>query len=117
MTDLLVGAEELQGFVAALLEAVGVAGEDARITADVLVAADLRGHESHGVARLEEFYVRPIQAGEIAARASLSVVQETAATLALDAGNGLGQPACKRAMELCIARARHAGACIATVRR
>src|SRR5579883_515312 len=116
MNETVVDAARLRAFVADILVAVGVKAADAAITADVLVTADLRGHESHGVARLEQFYVRPLQTGEIAARAELTVLHERAATLALDANNGLGQPAGARAMEMCIARAREAGSCIATVR-
>lgn len=117
MDEVVVAADALRAFVAAVLGAVGVGEEDARIAADVLVAADLRGHESHGVARLESFYVRRIQCGQIDPRARLAVLRERAATLALDAQNGLGQPAAYHAMEMCIARARHAGSCVATIRR
>lgn len=116
MNDVVVRADELQAFVSAVLRAVDVDEEDAAITADVLVAADLRGHESHGVARLEHFYVRRLQTGRVAARAALTIQRDTAATLLLDAGNGLGHPATKRAMDLCIARARTAGMCMASIR-
>ena len=69
------------------------------------------------MARLEAFYVRPIQEGRIKPRARTVVLRQTAATAALDAAGGLGQPAARRAMELCIVRARQAGTCVATVRR
>jgi LDH2 family malate/lactate/ureidoglycolate dehydrogenase len=116
VSDVRVGAEELRAFVAALLEAVGATADDARITADVLVASDLRGHESHGVARLEKYYVRTVQNGLIDGQAQLKVLHETAATIVFDAGNGLGQPATKRAMDACIAKARTAGMCIGSIR-
>jgi L-2-hydroxycarboxylate dehydrogenase (NAD+) len=115
--DVLVDAGSLQRFVAAVLEAVGITREDAAITADVLVTADLTGHESHGVARLEGQYVRPVQTGQIRAGGGLVTVRETAATLVLDADNGLGHPAAKHAMDRCIAKARDAGTCVAVVRR
>ena len=116
MEDVLVEAASLRRFVAEVLETVGMDGEDAGIAADVLVAADLRGHESHGVARLEGHYVRHLQSGRIRPRAALQTVRGTASTLVLDAGNGMGHPAARRAMELCIARARQAGSCVALVR-
>jgi len=53
LDDILVDSDSLRSFSAALLVAVGVSEEDAAIAADVLVTADLTGHESHGVARLE----------------------------------------------------------------
>jgi L-2-hydroxycarboxylate dehydrogenase (NAD+) len=117
LDDILVDSDSLRSFSAALLEAVGVSEEDAAITADVLVTADLTGHESHGVARLEGMYVRPVQTGRIRADAKLITLRETAATLVLDADNGLGQPASKRAMDLCVAKAREAGTCVAVIRR
>jgi LDH2 family malate/lactate/ureidoglycolate dehydrogenase len=116
LDDILVDSDSLRSFSAALLVAVGVSEEDAAIAADVLVTADLTGHESHGVARLEGQYVRPVQSGRIRADAKLTTLRETAATLVLDADNGLGQPATKYAMDLCIAKAREAGTCVAVVR-
>lgn len=116
MSDVWIGAAELRADAAALLQAAGATEEDARITAEVLVASDLRGHESHGVARLEPYYVRPLLRGVINARPQMTVRHETAATIVIDADNGLGQPAAKRAMDRCIAKAREAGICMASVR-
>jgi L-2-hydroxycarboxylate dehydrogenase (NAD+) len=116
LIDVRVRAEDLRTFVAGLLEAAGASEEDACIAADVLVASDLRGHESHGVARLEKYYVRPLLSGLIDRAAQLTVRHETAATIAFDAKNGLGQPATKRAMDACIAKARTSGLCVASIR-
>jgi LDH2 family malate/lactate/ureidoglycolate dehydrogenase len=116
ITEVRVDAQKLRGFVTALVAACGAPEEDARILADVLLASDLRGHESHGVARLERFYVRPLLAGRIDPHATLTVQHETAATLLFDARNGLGQPATKRAMDACIEKARTSGMCIASIR-
>jgi len=114
--DVFVDAMALRRFVADVFAAVGMAGDDAAIAADVLVTADLRGHESHGVARMERYYVRPMQSGQIQARAALVTVRETAATLVLDAQNGMGHPAARHAMDFCIAKAREAGTCVAVIR-
>ncbi len=46
----------------------------------------------------------------------MKVINETVATLALDAGNGLGMPSGYRAMQRCIAKARESGAAVTTVR-
>src|ERR1700682_3852644 len=80
----------LKRFVATVLEKVGVVSEDAAIVADVLVAADMRGVESHGVARLEAYYVSRIRAGHMAAKPNVQTVRETPTSLLVDAGNGLG---------------------------
>jgi LDH2 family malate/lactate/ureidoglycolate dehydrogenase len=98
------------------LTAVEVTSSDARDVADVLVAADLRGVESHGIARLETFYVRRIEAGVVNARPVYTTLSDQPAQFALDAGNGLGHPAGKFAMSKTIEKARTHGAAFATVR-
>jgi LDH2 family malate/lactate/ureidoglycolate dehydrogenase len=107
---------DLKGFVARVLEKVGVAPADAVIVADVLVAADLRGIESHGVARLESYYVSRIRAGQIDPTPTLSTVRETATSLLIDAGNGLGHPVSKRTMERLLDKAAVSGAAFGAVR-
>jgi LDH2 family malate/lactate/ureidoglycolate dehydrogenase len=103
-------------FIVRALTAVDVSEDDARDAADVLVAADVRGVESHGIARLDHFYVARIQAGAVNPRPTYSVVRETPTLLNFDAGNGLGHPASKRAMERTIAKARDQGVAWAAVR-
>ncbi len=115
-TDVWVDAATLRDVAGALLRAAGATDEDAGIAAAVLIASDLRGHESHGVSRLERYYVRPLLAGKIKARPQAVVRHETAATIVIDADNGLGQPAAAKAMDRCIAKARDAGICIATIK-
>src|SRR4030088_2857977 len=89
----------LKSFVSTVLEKVGVTPADAAIVADVLVAADLRGIESHGVARLESYYVSRIRAGELDPIPKVTTARETATSILVDAGNGLGHPSAKRTME------------------
>ncbi len=108
-------AAELNAFVTRALEATGARGEDAQLVANVLVASDVRGIESHGVARLEGFYVDRIRDGVIDARANASVLRETPTTLAVDANNGLGHPVSVRTMQRTIEKARETGAAFATV--
>jgi LDH2 family malate/lactate/ureidoglycolate dehydrogenase len=103
-------------FIVRALAAVNVAEDDARDVADVLVAADLRGVESHGIARLETFYVRRIEAGVVNARPNATVLCDRPTQFALDGGNGLGHPAGKRAMRAAIEKARGNGIAFATVR-
>ncbi len=110
------GEPRLKSFVSAVLEKVGVAPRDAAVVADVLVAADLRGIESHGVARLESHYVSRIRAGRIVAKPEVTTVRETATSLVVDAGNGLGHPAAKATMERVLAKAQESGAAFGSVR-
>lgn len=94
----------------------GISAEDAAIAADVLVSADMRGVDSHGFIRLQSYYGSRLAKGLIDPKAPLTVVTETAATLAMDAHNGLGHPAGVKTMRMCIEKARHSGVALATVR-
>jgi len=106
----------LRTFVTTVLEKVGVPAEDAATVADVLVAADLRGVESHGVARLESYYVSRIRAGQLDPHPELKTVRETRASVLTDAGNGLGHPAGKRTMDRVLEKAAQNGAAFGAVR-
>lgn len=113
---IIVSADDLQAYVVRFMRRFHVPETDARIAADVLVAADLRGIESHGVIRLQSYYGTRLRRGLIDPQARLAVIHETSATLALDGGNGLGQPIAHRAMTRCIEKANSAGAAFVTVR-
>jgi L-2-hydroxycarboxylate dehydrogenase (NAD+) len=110
-----VQAERLKDFCVRVFEKMGVPEEDAHITTDVLVAADLRGVDSHGVARLRR-YKDGLRDGVMVARPEVRVVTDTPATALIDAGAGLGQPVSHRAMERAIQKARDVGAGFVTVR-
>ena len=91
-------------YVARLLVRLGVPEADAEVTADVLVSADLRGIDSHGVARARR-YVQGLRDGVMVARPEIRVVRETGVTALLDGGAGLGQVVGVRAMRLAIDKA------------
>ena len=110
-------AATLRGFAARALEVVGVDADDASLVGEVLVASDLRGIESHGVARLEGFYVDRIRDGRIDPQAVATTLRETPTSLSVDANNGLGHPVGVRTMRRTIEKAQRAGCAIATVRR
>jgi LDH2 family malate/lactate/ureidoglycolate dehydrogenase len=107
--------EALLDFCVQVFEKAGVTSEDARVTADVLVQANLRGIDSHGVARLAR-YVNGLRDGVMLAQPEEKVVVETPTTVTLDAGAGLGQPVSHRAMNMVIDKAREYGCGFATVR-
>ncbi|HSR34108.1 MAG TPA: Ldh family oxidoreductase [Anaerolineae bacterium] len=111
----IVSAETLLNFCVRVFEKMGVPGEDAQITADVLVQANLRGIDSHGVARLAR-YVNGLRGGVMLAQPEEKVVVETPTTITLDAGAGLGQPVSYRAMRAAIEKAKAYGCGFATVR-
>jgi L-2-hydroxycarboxylate dehydrogenase (NAD+) len=114
-STLRVQAKTLSDFCVQVFRRVDVAEDDARIAADILVTADLRGVSSHGVAHLRR-YVNGIQAGTIVARPSEKVVTETPVAAAIDAGAGLGMPVSYRAMQKAIQKACEAGVGFVSVR-
>ncbi len=110
-----VRADVLDGFCVRVFEMLGVASEDAHITAEVLVAADLQGIASHGVAHLKR-YADALRAGTIVARPEIRVVIESPTTATIDAGAGLGPPAAYRAMKKAIEKALALGTGFVAVR-
>jgi LDH2 family malate/lactate/ureidoglycolate dehydrogenase len=103
--DLRVSPTVLKSFCSEALEKLNVPSEDAQVTAKVLVEADLRGIDSHGVARMSR-YVSGIQQGMMRPRAKPRVVHETGSTATIDADAGLGQPVSFKAMQLAMSKAR-----------
>ncbi|HET89715.1 MAG TPA: Ldh family oxidoreductase [Chloroflexi bacterium] len=114
-TPVLVQVESLKDFCVQVFLKMDVPEEDARITTDVLVNADLRGIDSHGVARLRR-YVNGLRDGMMVARPETRAVTETPTTALIDAGGGLGQPVSHRAMEQAIEKAQEYGCGFVTVR-
>lgn len=101
--------QALQAFVARVYTKLGVPQTEAQTAAEIAVAADLRGVDSHGVEMLprKADYIRR---GLINPKADIKVERESPATTLLNGDNGLGEVASKRAMEMCIQKAKAAGA-------
>lgn len=115
MPDTFVDDVKLTKFCTEVFVKLGVPRKDAEITSDVLVASDLRGIPSHGVARLMR-YVEGIRKGTILTKVKPKIIKETSTTAAVDARNGLGQPAGFFGMNLAIKKAKKSGAGFVTVR-
>jgi len=88
--DVLISATELMSFAACLLEAVRVPAATARLVAESLVAANLRGVDSHGV-QLLPYYLEQIEWGDMDTQTNGRVLSESGACLLYDAQNGVGQ--------------------------
>ena len=114
----LINHEKLTRFVSRSFEKLGVPAGDAEIAANVLVASDLRGVDTHGVIRFNPhaWYVKWLRDGVMTAKPNIRVIKENASTALLDADNGMGFVAGHRAMELAIKKARESGVAIVTVR-
>ncbi len=98
----------IEAFMYDVFVGLGVPPEDARICTDVLIAADLRGIESHGVARLKYYYDR-IKAGVQSTRTEIEVTKETETTALIDGHHGMGHVIAHRAMQMAIDKARRYG--------
>jgi len=109
---------KLTTFVAGAFEKLGVPRNHAEIAAQGLVAADLRGVDTHGVIRFNptSWYVKWLSAGEMNPVPLIRVVSETAAAALLDGDRGIGMVIGQHAMELAIAKAKEAGVALVAVR-
>lgn len=108
MTEPRVNWEELRAFTREVFIRAGVPAEDAAIEAEVIVWANLRGVDSHGVLRIP-WYLELIDKGEMKTRPTIRVLAETAATLVIDADHALGPVVTTRAMRQVIAKAGDVG--------
>jgi LDH2 family malate/lactate/ureidoglycolate dehydrogenase len=105
----------LEAFCRRVFVTCGLSEEDAGIAASVLVAADVRGIPSHGVARLPR-YVHGLEVGLMRTDAEPEVVRETATTVVIDARGAMGAPVSAGTMRRVIAKAAEAGAAFGAVR-
>jgi L-2-hydroxycarboxylate dehydrogenase (NAD+) len=103
-----IAVDAIYDFMVAVFEGLGTPTEEARICADVLIASDLKGIESHGVGRLKYYYDR-IEAGVQSTVTEIEVVQETETTAVLDGHNGMGHVIAYHAMRLAMTKARRYG--------
>ena len=110
-TNKRINHEKLTRFVQAAFEKLGVAGGDAQIAAEALVAADLRGVDTHGVIRFSPhaWYVKWLSEGSMTAKPNIRVISETPSTALLDGDRGMGMVVGHRAMELAIDKAQSCG--------
>ncbi|XP_069165329.1 uncharacterized oxidoreductase YjmC isoform X1 [Procambarus clarkii] len=100
--------EEVERFVVAAMASLGVPPHNARALAQVLVAADVRGHYSHGLHRLD-LYVNDVRASICEGGASPTIVKESASTALVEGNNGLGPVVGSFCMDLAITKAQATG--------
>src|SRR3982751_3433139 len=100
--------KDLFEFTVAVFRKINCPAADAETAAKVLLSADLRGVDSHGIARLIG-YVRLWEAGRINANPNISIVHETPSTATVDGDKGLGLVVAPAAMQIAIDKAKQAG--------
>ena len=101
-------ADRLCRVTSAILQAGGSAREEADLVADHLVAANLAGHDSHGVGMIPT-YVRHLRGGLVVPNTRATLVKDEGAMLMFDGQRGYGRCVGGEAMEAAIARCRQTG--------
>ena len=104
-----VPVEDLRRTTEQLLQGRGMNGADAKQTADVLMYADVRGIDTHGVSNMLRHYLSWIDEGGLNPRARWRVTRESKATCVIDGDRGHGMVVSPAAMEAAIKRAREFG--------
>lgn len=108
MTEKVFSYEQLYDFTNSVFLAMGCNMVDANIATKVLLNADARGIDSHGVARLSG-YVRLWQAQRINSTPSIKIIHETPSTATVDGDAGLGLVVAPHAMQIAINKAKQVG--------
>lgn len=100
--------EYLKNFTYKVFKSIGHTDSDAELASKVLLSADLRGIDSHGIARLIG-YVRLWEANRMNPTPNVKVIHETPSTATVDGDQGLGLVVAPKAMEIAIEKAKQAG--------
>ncbi|HEX7905348.1 MAG TPA: Ldh family oxidoreductase [Chitinophagaceae bacterium] len=108
MPEQLFPYQHLFDFTKAVFEKIGCSEEHATIATRSLLSADLRGIDSHGVARLSG-YVRLWEAKRVNATPQIKVIHETPSTAVVDGDSGLGLVVAPFAMQIAIEKAKQVG--------
>jgi LDH2 family malate/lactate/ureidoglycolate dehydrogenase len=112
----IVQADTLRTIVATLLEAAGALREEAATVAKYSVAANLAGHDSHGVIQIP-IYIDRIGKGHIVPGAPFEIKQESPTTTVIDGNWGFGYVVTERATRLTIEKAKKANVAATTILR
>ena len=101
-------AEYLKNFSAAVFMHFGISAEDAAQAADVLATSDLRGIDSHGVARLRTYF-EMLELGRINSSPNIRIVREKHSVATIDGDNGLGLVVAPKANAIAMDKAEQHG--------
>lgn len=102
--------EPMERFMIDVFKGIGVPEQDAKVCAEVLITADKRGIDSHGVGRLKPIYYDRIVKDRIQEPVTrFEVVKDRMATAVVDGHHGMGMVIGQRCMEMAIEKARKYG--------
>ena len=111
-----IAVADLERLATDLFGAHRVPRDDAAFIASMLVRANLRGHDSHGVIRIPQ-YCAAIKAGHLNPTPAIRVVTDTPTLAIVDGDGGFGQVVARRGIGLAIDKARAHGLAAAALRR
>lgn len=106
----------MESFMVEVFKGVGVSEEEAKICADVLITADKRGIDSHGVGRLKPIYYDRIKEGIQNVITNFEIIKETPTTAVIDGHDGMGHVIAKKAMQIAIDKSKVYGLGMTVVR-
>jgi hydroxycarboxylate dehydrogenase B len=115
MTDHLIHPKALHDWVSALARTAGSNADEARLTAEMLVGANLAGHDSHGVGMVPR-YVKSWRANELQLNQQLLELGRSGSVLRVDGQRGMGSVMAHEGMRRAIAIARDDGVCVLGLR-
>ena len=108
--------DTVEAFMRDAFVAAGVPAEDAALCANVLISADKRGIDSHGVGRLTSFYLDRIRDGVQQAVTNVEFVRKNGATAVVDGHAGMAMVVAKKSMEYAIECAKKYGVGVVAIR-
>jgi L-2-hydroxycarboxylate dehydrogenase (NAD+) len=103
-----VQAAPLRAFLVRAFQVVGVSGSDAATIAELMVASDLRGTDTHGVIRLP-MYINRIRGGGTNIKPNIRVISEKPSAALVDGDNGMGHLVMRYAAQVAIDKAKKTG--------
>ena len=98
--------ETMVRFMKDVFMGIGVPEKDAEVCADVLIAADKRGIDSHGIGRLKPIYYDRIKEGIQNPVTEFEIIREGPTTAVIDGHDGMGMVIAKRSMQMAIDKAQ-----------
>lgn len=108
MASITFSYQQLATFTESIFKKIGCSDEHAAIATRSLLSADMRGIDSHGVARLSG-YVRLWEVQRVNATPDIRVIHETPSTAVVDGDSGLGLVIAPFAMQIAIEKAKQVG--------
>jgi len=115
MSDTRISVSELIRFCGDCFSKLGLCAEDAKLTAEAIVAANLRGVDSHGIIRMK-VYADRLRAGGIKPGGEFRIMRQGEAFALVDGGGGVGQIVSAKAMRLAVEKGLSEGISIVGVR-